>query len=338
MNKTIKYSFDIAFWTVMLIVYFIFFLGFGSGLQHYVAGFFIAAGMSFPVYIHDFLFEYFISRKSYMLYLLSSMFIALFFGSILNQLLETQEIRSLQEAYGSVLLFMMLYTGAKYIRNGAQYRIRVREEEQKRANTELELKEMAAKQAHAELDLLKSQVNPHFLFNALNSIYSLTLSNSEKAPDTVMKLSELMRYLLQSSGKRKVLVKHELEFLNNYIELERVRLNKKAQIHARFRGQAEGKIISPMLLIPFIENCFKHGIGLQYENNIIDISIDIEGNTIVLKTQNRIAPKRLNPDERKSGTGIVNAEKRLKLLYQGKHTLETKQEDNVYKIFLCIEI
>ncbi len=338
MRKSTKYYFDIAFWANMLMVYFMFFMGIGNDIKYFMIGLFIVAGMSFPVYIHDFLFEFFISRKRYILYLLSSIFIAAFFGSILFTLMKSQTPQSRQEAYGSVLLFMMLYTGAKYIRTGAEYRIRVREEEKKRAKTELELKEMATKQAHAELDLLKSQVNPHFLFNALNSIYSLTLSNSEKAPDTVMKLSELMRYMLQSSGKRKVLVKHELEFLSNYIELERVRLNKKAQIHAHFQGHPEGKIISPMLLIPFIENCFKHGIGLQYENNIININIDIDGNTIVLKTQNGIAPKRLNPDVRNSGTGIANAGKRLKLLYPGMHTLETKHQDNVYKTYLCIEI
>lgn len=185
---------------------------------------------------------------------------------------------------------MILYTGAKYFRIGTIQRMKLKEEEEKRIKIEMELKEMEAKQAHAELDLLKSQVNPHFLFNSLNSIYSLILNNSEISGDAVLKLSDLMRYLLESSKKRKVLVKHEIQFLENYIELEKIRLGKKCNVSSSFKGDFHGKIISPMLLIPFIENCFKHGISVSSSENNIEISIKIKENRLLLHTKNNVAP------------------------------------------------
>ena len=197
---------------------------------------------------------------------------------------------------------------------------------------------MEAKQAHAELDLLKSQVNPHFLFNSLNSIYSLILDNSEIASDAVLKLSDLMRYLLESSKKRKVLVKHEIQFLKNYIELEKIRLGKKGEVNYSISGDFDGKIISPMLLIPFIENCFKHGISALASENLIDISLCMEKNSLTLNAVNNIAPKRISDNSRKGKTGIQNVKKRLQLLYPKRHALTIDTSNNQYLVNLRIDI
>ena len=291
-----------------------------------------------PVYIHDFIFDYFVLRKQYLLYLLCVALLVLFFGYIIGEFQHYFEHSGNSESYSTLLLIMILFTGARYFRIGTQQRMALKEEEKKRINAEMELKELEAKQSQAELNLLKSQVNPHFLFNTLNSIYSLILNNSEIAADTVIKLSDLMRYLVESSKKRKVLVKHEFEFLQNYIDLETIRLGKKAQVVSSFKGDLSGKIISPLLLIPFIENCFKHGISVNSKNNKIVVSLELFENTVTLQTSNRIAPQRINPSTAKSGTGIINVSKRLELLYPEKHKLEIKNEENSYTVKLGIEL
>lgn len=291
-----------------------------------------------PVYIHDYLFDFFIIRKKYLFYILSTAFLVWFFGYMIGVFQSYIDPTGSSETYGALLLMMILYTGAKYFRIGAQQRIRIKEEEQKRINAEIELKELEVKQSQAELNLLKSQVNPHFLFNSLNSIYSLILNNSDIAADAVMKLSDLMRYLLESSKKRKVLVKNEFEFLQNYIDLETIRLGKKAKISSSFEGNQSGKIISPLLLITFIENCFKHGIGVNSRENSIEISVELNENTIHLKTINNIAPQRINPATKKSGTGIENVKKRLELLYPEKHQLEIRNDEKEFIVNLSIEL
>lgn len=291
-----------------------------------------------PVYIHDFIFDYFILRKRYIFYLVSTAFLVLFFGYIIGEFQHFLDPVGSSETYGALLFMMILYTGARYFRIGAQQRIRIKEEEQKRIKAEIELKELEVKQSQAELNLLKSQVNPHFLFNSLNSIYSLILNNSDIAADAVMKLSDLMRYLLESSKKRKVLVKNEFEFLQNYIDLEIIRLGKKAKIISSFKGDQSGKIIAPLLLIAFVENCFKHGISVNSKENKIDISVELNDNRLLLQTINNIAPQRINPATKKSGTGIENVKKRLELLYPGKHQLEINNDEKEFVVNLRVEI
>ena len=311
---------------------------FESGVESIRVASLIIFPLIIPVYIHDFIFDYFIIRKQYVLYLLSTTFLVVFFGYIISEFQNYMDHEGSSETYGALLFMMVLYTGARYFRIGTQQRMRIKEEEDKRIRVEMELKELEVKQSQAELNLLKSQVNPHFLFNSLNSIYSLILSNSDIAADAVMKLSDLMRYLLESSKKRKVLVKHEFEFLQNYIDLETIRLGKKAQVNSSFKGDLSGKIISPLLLIPFIENCFKHGISVSSKDNIIDILVVLNEDKVLLYTSNNIAPQRINPSVTRSGTGIENVKKRLELLYPGKHILEIENENNTFITNLSIVI
>jgi len=291
-----------------------------------------------PVYIHDLVFNIFVIRGKYVLYFIITVILVLFFGYIIAEFQGYFEPGGRTETYASLVLIMLLYSGVKFLRISTQQRIRLKQEEEKRMKVEIELKELEAKQASAELNLLKSQVNPHFLFNSLNSIYSLILKNSDIAGDAVLKLSDLMRYLLESSQKRKVLVQHEFDFLQNYIDLEKIRLGKKAKVKASFEGDLSGKIISPLLLITFVENCFKHGISVNLDENNIIISVKLSGNTLVLHTSNYVAPIRINPSLKKSGTGIENVKKRLELLYPGRHQLDIIHKESMFIVNLVIEI
>ncbi|MEA3478405.1 MAG: histidine kinase [Bacteroidota bacterium] len=333
-----KLLFNIGFWLFLWLL----FASSVMRIETVDESFRIAALIIFPliipVYIHDYIFDYFIIRKHYILYILATAFLVFFFGYIIADFQQYIDPSGSSETYGALLLMMVLYTGARYFRIGTLQRMRLKEEEEKRIRAEVELKELEAKQAHAELNLLKSQVNPHFLFNSLNSIYSLILSDSDIAGDAVMKLSDLMRYLLESSQKRKVLVQHEFDFLQNYIDLEKIRLGEKAKVNASFEGNLSGKIISPLLLITFVENCFKHGISVKSGENVIDISLVLNKNILSLQTSNSVAPVRINPDVKKSGTGIENVKKRLELLYPGRHQLDINNDENKFIVTLSIEI
>lgn len=335
---TKKLIFNIGFWLFLMLIFSFSIMRFETPSESIRITLLIVLPLIIPVYIHDFIFDYFIIKKNYILYLLSTAILIAFFGYIIGEFQHHMDSTGSSETYGTLMLMMVLYTGARYFRIGTQQRMRIKEEEEKRIKAEIELKEMEVKQSQAELNLLKSQVNPHFLFNSLNSIYSLTLSNSQIAGDAVMKLSDLMRYLLESSKKRKVLVKQEFDFLQNYIDLEIIRLGKKAIVNSSFKGDLSGKIISPLLLIPFIENCFKHGISVNAKENEINIFVKLNENTVILQTSNNIAPQRINPSSVKSGIGIENVKKRLQLLYPGKHKLEIINDDKSYIVNLSIDI
>lgn len=127
-------------------------------------------------------------------------------------------------------------------------------------------KELSAKQLQAELQLLRAQINPHFLFNTLNNLYSLTLEKSDQAPTVVVKLSELMRYMLETSKQEKSSLQAEINFIHNYLALEKLRLNNRATIDFEVLGAPQQKTIATLLLIPFIENAFKHGINATAEH------------------------------------------------------------------------
>jgi len=333
-----KIVFNVGFWLFLWLIFALSMIRFEPVGQSFKIAALIIFPLVIPVYIHDYLFDFFIIKKRYVLYVICTAGLVLFFGYIIREFQRYIEPTGSSETYFSLLFIMIFYTGARYFRIGTQQQMRLKQEEERRIRAEMELKELEAKQAQAELNMLKSQVNPHFLFNSLNSIYSLIMSRSDIAADTVMKLSDLMRYLLESSQKRKVLVKHELDFLQNYIDLEKIRLGKKAKVKVEYSGDQSGKIISPLLLIPFVENCFKHGIGVNAAENLIDIAIDVEEKSLSLRTLNNIAPKRINPASKKTSTGIENVKKRLEFLYADKYQLDIKEDETRFAIFLKIEI
>ena len=187
-----------------------------------------------------------------------------------------------------------------------------------------------------ELSFLKSQINHHFLFNSLNSIYSLSVQESKETPEAVHSLSYIMRYVLDETVKDKALLSKELEYIHHYLSLQRVRLNEKIKLTYSVIGDAEKKIISPMILIPFIENCFKHGVSTIY-NCEINISIHIENDQLTLRTENEII-NTTNAKEVISGIGIPNVIKRLEYDYFEKYTYTKSIIGNKYVAELKLEL
>jgi two-component system LytT family sensor kinase len=188
----------------------------------------------------------------------------------------------------------------------------------------------------SELALLRSQVNPHFLFNTLNNIYSLVYRKSEDAPAAVMKMSAIMRYMLFDAAADKVLLEKEIEYLKSFIELQQLRTRQKDFVSLTIRGGLEGRTIVPMLLIPFVENAFKHGNKGAPSPGII-ISLTAEPGRIHFEISNYIKKNiEVSPDYVR-GIGLNNVRRRLELLFPGKHTLETWEDQDMYHVKLILE-
>lgn len=190
-----------------------------------------------------------------------------------------------------------------------------------------------------ELSFLKSQINPHFLFNTLNNIYLLVIKKSDKAPDAILKLSNIMRYVLNESKEAFVPLEDEIEHLKQYIDLHRLRFTNKVELDFMIQGDYATNQIAPLLLIPFVENAFKYGVS-AHEQSPIRILIQVNQNKLTLQVENRKFVS--NPlFTEQYGIGLKNTRRRLDLLYPDRYTLETGDVQGdvpLYRVNLQMEL
>ena len=198
--------------------------------------------------------------------------------------------------------------------------------------------EKAQEQLEAELSLLKGQVNPHFLFNTLNNLYSLSLHDSKKTPELILKLSQLLSYMLYECKDETVSLEKEITFIRNYIDLEAIRVEDIANVHFEIKGSNPGHKIPPLLFIPLIENAFKHGISSEVEHSDIHIKIHIDENKIEMNTENPFDNTQIDDGNNHKGLGLENVSKRLELLYPNKYRLDINQNGDYFKTHLVLEI
>ncbi|GAA4276374.1 hypothetical protein GCM10022259_10980 [Aquimarina mytili] len=194
-------------------------------------------------------------------------------------------------------------------------------------------KETDAQRTKTELQFLKAQLNPHFLFNSLNSVYSLVRTKSNNASEAVLTLSELMRYMLYEANQEIVPLIKETEYIKNYVALQRLRLSNSEDVRLSIKGEYEKKKIYPLLLISFIENAFKYGTDFKGVTDI-EIKIRVNQNKLTFNVNNIIGVYRKNIDS--SGVGLTNIKNRLELLYPDLHTLEIKEENDRYIVDLTL--
>lgn len=185
-----------------------------------------------------------------------------------------------------------------------------------------------------ELRFLKEQINPHFLFNTLNNLYYLAHSQSPKTPDIIAKLSQMMRYMIYESNQEKVPVEKEIEYIENYIELEKMRLEDDFVVQFDISGDYQRTRIAPFIFITFLENAFKHGVT-NGENGKIIISLRFEENKCFYEVKNTIATVATQTQE---GIGLLNVQRRLNLIYPEKHTLKIENTADVYTAKLMLEL
>lgn len=195
--------------------------------------------------------------------------------------------------------------------------------------------ESQLEKVNAELSYLKLQINPHFLFNTLNNIYSLASVQSVQTPAAVMKLSEIMRYVIYDAQADYVPVDKEIEYIRNYIELQKMRSNDKLVLQFETSGDLSSHKIAPLLLLSFIENAFKYGIS-NHEKSHISINIGVHNATLQMVVSNTIFNR---PDNGHiNSIGIPNSRRRLELLYPAKHILSVSKHDNIFNVDLKIEL
>lgn len=188
------------------------------------------------------------------------------------------------------------------------------------------LREIEKEKFSAEMGLLKAQINPHFFFNTLNSLYALTLKGSEKASKVVLQLSNLMHYMLYEANAAKVLLKDEISHLENYINIEQMRFADRLDLSFQYSGDIAGKMIAPLLLLPFVENAFKHGISDNA--GWITINLKVIENRLFLKVENSYS---INSETKRHGLGLKNFRRRLELTYPGQYDLDIIQNEGVFE-------
>ncbi|POY36531.1 histidine kinase [Solitalea longa] len=186
-----------------------------------------------------------------------------------------------------------------------------------------------------ELSFLRSQISPHFIFNILNSLVALSRKRPEQVEPAIIQLSQMIRYMLYENDELKVSIEKEIEYLQNYIDLQRLRFGDSVQVIFTVINETTGKSIEPMLLIPFIENAFKHGVGL-IEKPVIEIHLHADDKDFWFTVTNKFNDA--DPKDESSGIGLVNVERRLKILYNNHHHLRLMKDDEYFKVELSIEL
>ena len=202
-------------------------------------------------------------------------------------------------------------------------------------NQEKQRQEEQQERLKSELSFLRSQISPHFIFNILNSIVYLIRSKSDLAEPVTIKLSELMRYMLYESAGAQIPLEKELDYLQNYVELQKIRFEEDVDIRLNIEGDPQAQVIEPMLMIPFVENAFKHGVGLV-PSPVIDISVKTTEHQLLFTVRNKITPEAASERDSSSGIGLQNVRRRLELLYPGAHQLDVRQTDGWFVVDLQI--
>lgn len=200
-----------------------------------------------------------------------------------------------------------------------------------------ELKDFKSSQAQleSEMKFLKSQINPHFLFNALNNIYSLTLTGSDKSSELILKLSAMLRYILYECNGPYVSIEKEWEYILNFIDFQKIKSKEAINIEMEFTNDAPGSLITPMIFIPFIENAFKHSHVDSIEEAWLNISLNNKTEEIIFQVDNSIPTNKQSKDE-VGGVGLENVKRRLELIYSKNYDLIINEKKNSYSVILRI--
>ena len=190
----------------------------------------------------------------------------------------------------------------------------------------------------AQLELLKSQVQPHFIFNTLNNLYALALRKDEKIPDLLYRLSSFLSYSLYDGKLKTIPVSKELEYINHYIELEKIRHDERLDVSVNVYSPLEGFMIGPLLLLPLVENCYKHGISNSIHESWIRIDLSIQNDWLTVKIENSRSGNHISDQlSKKNGIGLENVKRRLEILYPGQHEFKCLTEEHSYLTILRIK-
>jgi two-component system, LytTR family, sensor kinase len=205
------------------------------------------------------------------------------------------------------------------------------------ARAQRRLGEMAKEKAETELDFLKSQINPHFLFNSLNTVYFLIDKQNTEARTTLLQMSDLLRYQLYDCNSPTIEIEKEVLYLQHYIRLQELRKDNQYEVGIEVGEQVKGFRITPLLLIPFVENAFKHISHYSHEKNFIRVNLQRQNGTLTFIVENSKDDQQRSTEPR-GGIGLANVKRRLELLYPGKHSLQIHNEAHIFKVELNLHL
>jgi sensor histidine kinase YesM len=286
-----------------------------------------------------FLFPRYLFSKKY-IKLLAGFVLLLFITAILSHLTATTIIKEFRESiglsFGSNTLLFGLMAGLRGSNTVAGFAAAIKLIKYWYIKTE-ENQKLEKEKLNAELQALRTQLHPHFLFNTLNNLYSLTLHQSSKAPQMVIRLSELLRYILTDCNQPLVSLKTELDMLTNYIELEKSRLGDRLHVDVHTKGDVSGYQIAPLLLLPFLENSFKHGVRDQIEPVWVSLHLEVEEGKLTLRLINTKSSLDTSP-MKSTGIGLQNIQKRLQLIYPKQHQLKITDTEESFIVNLAVPL
>jgi sensor histidine kinase YesM len=332
-RKAVQILLHVLFWTI-IVTYFAW--GFGFGVDYKAA--FLNAILYLPGFIFIvYILIYFLIPR----YLIKRKYIQFFIGLILAvaicmiyswaielTITAKDKFEGVTMATGRAILPYIHVAGIAISINLLNYWYR-----QKQKTTEAQNEKMTA-----ELNLLKSQIHPHFLFNTLNNLYSYTLEKSEKAPEIILKLSNLLRFMIYESDVAFIPLQKEISILQQYIDLEQLRYGDRLDISFTINGDLDKKEVAPLLLLPFLENVFKHGISSQTDHCWISFDLRLSPSLIYLKLINSKDNDEISGHNQFSGIGLQNVRRRLELLYPDRFKLETLEREEVFIVNLALQI
>jgi sensor histidine kinase YesM len=293
--------------------------------------------LAVPVLLNLYLFiPVFLRKGNYFAYILSFL-VQLFLFAWINQLMFGRFVDILfpgyffisYYSYGDLLKFFLVFLGITtllqlskewFVLNTARQRMLLLEKEK----------------ADAELKALTNQVNPHFLFNSLNLIYSLVIHKRKESPEAILKLSDILRYVIYRSSESSVNLEQEVQLIRNYIDLQRFRVGKDARISFTVSGDTKYLSIAPMLLLPLVENGFKHGIKGDVDKTFLIIRLNIEDDDILFSVENNKGMVEVDGEKTFGGVGLKNIQNRLELIYPGNHSFHVEDSQEAFKVLLGI--
>ena len=335
-NKLFRISLHIAFWIIVLIS-----IVNSTNKDYFLSFSFLTESINLLFYIFIvyfniyYLFPKYLKGKSLKVYvpvlILSVLLITPIKGAVLYLIHYNNEFTKRQILYNLHYTFLTTFfiagtsTVLKILTEWVKY--------------QREKKKLEKEKLHSELKFLKSQINPHFLFNTLNNLYSLALVKSEKTPDIILKLSEILRYMLYECNVPKVSLIKEVKYIQNYLALEKLRQRDDVKIEFDIQGNISDQKISPLLFTPFLENAFKHGVNKVIEGAFVNINLRVDDNKVFFSVEN-IKPEYTQEDfqKKQGGIGLANVKKRLKLLYPSKYKLDIENTKFHYKIDLFLDL
>jgi sensor histidine kinase YesM len=337
MKLAIRYWFitlQVLIWAVILSLPFVVSTGKGNGIDGIPALFLTYVTMINMAifYLHAYwIFPAFFNRRNWWVYILTTLLLVIGSFQLKWYILSAgyPEVARRVSTYrfifpSSVAFFILSFF----------YRLMI-----DRFRTEREQKERQATELLTELKFLRSQISPHFLFNVLTNLVSLARKKSDSLEPALIKLSELLRYMLYDTQGKKVPLQTEVEYLNNYLDLQRLRFGNDVEIDSRIDadGEAMAYTIEPMLLIPFVENAFKHGVGYSGRPGIV-LRLSVAYKTLTFEVRNKYEPEPAEAKDESSGIGLGNVLSRLNLLYRNKYTLSINDANGVFHIVLTLQL